>query len=155
MQARSSANHVLTAPAELPLSQIAAINPEDALLLEQQGIVTNLDLLGYAGRHSERPLLAEQLAVTVQQVNRWVILADLARVPSVGATYCDFLLQMGICSTVQLARTPMEDLQRTVSRFQMPILQQAELCPDMGLIATWIGQARQLMNQQGVTGLVS
>jgi hypothetical protein len=130
--------------AELPLDQLPAVSDETAEKLQQLGIVTNLDLLRSAGLKSQWQTLAEQAGVTVQQINRWVVLADLSRVPSIGAVYANFLLQIGICSTLQLANTPIGDLQRQVTRYQMPILKQASLCPDMGLIATWSTQAKQL-----------
>lgn len=147
MQSSSASNQTLTSPTEVSLREIAALRAADIEQLQQQGITSNLDLLRVAGRKSQRAAFAEKLDATVQQVNRWVVLADLSRVPAVGQLYCDFLLQIGICSTVQLARTPLEDLQRQVTRFQMPVLQQGALCPDMSLIATWKHQAEQLTAQ--------
>lgn len=144
MHTRPTPAQTLVESAELPLEQISAVSAETAEKLQQLGLATNLDLLRSAGMKSQRPTLAEQVGVTVQQVNRWVVLADLTRVPSVGVVYADFLLQIGICSTLQLANMSMGDLQRQVTRYQMPILKQASLCPGMGLIATWSTQAKQL-----------
>jgi predicted flap endonuclease-1-like 5' DNA nuclease len=141
---RTPAPTTLVESVELPLNQISSVSTEAADKLQQLGLATNLDLLRSAGMKSQRQALAEQVGVTVQQINRWVVLADLTRVPSVGTVYADFLLQIGICSTLQLANTPISDLQRQVNRYQMPILKQASLCPGMGLIATWSTQAKQL-----------
>ncbi|NEO63853.1 MAG: DUF4332 domain-containing protein, partial [Moorea sp. SIO4G2] len=41
-----------------------------------------------------------------QYVNKWVALADLARIPSIGCQYCGLVLHAGICSLTQLAQTP-------------------------------------------------
>ncbi len=144
MTSHSMPQETLTSSLELPLSEIAAISPEDAEKLQQHGITSNLDLLRVAGLRSQRAAFAQRVDVTVYQVNRWVVLADLSRIPSVGSLYCDFLLQIGICSTAQLAQISLSDLQRQVNRFQIPILHRADLCPGMGLIATWNGQAQHL-----------
>lgn len=144
MYNRTTPAQTLVESAELPLDQISSVSAETADKLQQLGMSTNLDLLQGAGMKSRRQALAEQTGVTIQQINRWVVLADLTRVPSVGTAYADFLLQIGICSTLQLASTPIGDLQKQVNRYKMPILKQASLCPDMSLIATWSIQAKQL-----------
>lgn len=114
------------------IEQLPGLSLEDADKLKEQGITTTLKLLRQAGIRPQREALAVQLVVPVQMVNKWVVMADLARIPSVGYKYCGFLLHIGICSTAQLARTTLYDLQKQVTRFQVQILQRADLCPSIG-----------------------
>jgi predicted RecB family nuclease len=132
------------------IEQLPGLSPEDANKLRGQGITTTLELLQQAGIRPQREALAVQLAVSVPMVNKWVVMADLARIPSVDCKYCGFLLHIGICSTAQLARTSLYDLQKQVTRFQVQILQRADLCPSIGQISNWIQQAQQIASQKNM-----
>lgn len=138
------------APTDWQIEQLPGLTAEDANKLKEQGITTTLELLRQAGIRPQRETLAVQLAVSVQMVNKWVVMADLARVPSVGCKYCGFLLHIGICSTAQLARTSLYDLQKQVTRFQVQILYRADLCPTIGQISNWIQQAQQIISKRNM-----
>jgi predicted flap endonuclease-1-like 5' DNA nuclease len=85
------------------------------------------------------------LPIKVQYVNKWVALADLARVPGIGCQYCGLLLHAGICSVTQLAQTPAHKLHQQILRLQVATLQRRDLCPHVEEVAGWIKQARMLV----------
>jgi hypothetical protein len=145
MKPSTSTQHPSISPADWQIDQLPGLSAEAASQLQKYGITTTLELLQQASSLAQREALAVQLAVSVQTVHKWVVMADLACLPSVGCKYCGFLLHIGICSTAQLARTPLYDLQKQVTRFQVQILYRADLCPTIELISSWIQQAQQLI----------
>jgi len=90
----------------------------------------------------EKLMLATKLQVHIQYVNKWVALADLARIPSVGTQYCGLLLHAGIASVIQLANTPPHRLHQQILRLQVATLQRRDLCPAVEQVQKWIGQAK-------------
>jgi predicted flap endonuclease-1-like 5' DNA nuclease len=89
--------------------------------------------------------LANQLQIKFQYVNKWVALADLARIPGIGCQYCGLLLHAGIGSVVQLAQTPAHRLHQQILRLQVATMQRRDLCPHVDEVAGWIKQARALV----------
>jgi hypothetical protein len=79
-------------------------------------------------------------------VNKWVVLAGLARVPSVGTQYCGILLHSGVISVAQLAQTPTHRLHRQVMRLQVATLHNRNLCPAVELVQQWSHQAQAMGN---------
>jgi predicted flap endonuclease-1-like 5' DNA nuclease len=126
------------------LEQLPELSVEDCLKLDDNSIKTTLDLLNYGCNLTQRQTLAARLQVPVTQINKWVILADLSRIPSIGLTYCEFLLQIGICSSSQLAQMRLDDLEKLVKIFQIRIFQRRELCPTVSRMSEWISQAQYL-----------
>ena len=76
--------------------------------------------------------------------NKWVALADLARIPSVGCQYCGVLLHVGIISVGQLAQTPLPRLHQQILQLQVATTQRRDLCPSRSEMQVWINQARSL-----------
>ncbi|MFB2919793.1 MULTISPECIES: DUF4332 domain-containing protein [Aerosakkonema] len=81
-----------------PLAQLPGLSRENQSQLLECGIATTGQLILWANSPASRQALANQLQIHVQYVNKWVALADLARVPSVGCHYCGLLLHVGVCS---------------------------------------------------------
>jgi len=95
-----------------------------------------LQLLRQVHKRSDQQKLAEEMYINVQRVTRWAIMANLARIPSVGCEYCELLLNAGIYPASQLARASTCDLQKRIMQFQLA----HPYCPILLLDANEIGQ---------------
>ena len=135
---------VTISPAYWPISQLPGLKGTDVLGLRQVGIETTEDLLNVGPLGNPRQQLAAQLNHKVELVNRWMAMADLARIPSVGCTYCGLLLHSGIVSAQQLAASQVPWLHHQVRRMHVSTLSQARGCPSMSDVARWIAQAKQI-----------
>jgi len=129
------------------IEQLPNLSPQDSEKLKSCGIETTSQLLQQASSLSQKQSLSARLEVHIQHIHKWVALADLSRIPSVGRQYCGLLLHTGVCSAAQLAQMNTQDLQRQVLRFQAATLQRRDLCPDAGQIATWIYEAKRLKHK--------
>ncbi|NEQ20932.1 MAG: DUF4332 domain-containing protein [Microcoleus sp. SIO2G3] len=127
------------------IEQLPGLSVQDQSKLRELGITTTKQLLSKTSTPQSRQALASQLATKFQYVNKWVALADLARVPGIGYQYCGLLLHAGICSVTQLAQTPAHKLHQQILRLQVATLQRRDLCPLVEEVAEWIKQARMLV----------
>ena len=127
------------------IQQLPGLNAQNQAQLAEVGIYTTQQLLSQGSTTTKRQMLSNQLQVHIQHVNKWIALADLSCVPSVGCQYCGLLLHAGVSSTEQLAQTPLHRLHNQIRRFQVTHFRRADLCPDAGLVAEWIRQARSLV----------
>ncbi|HEY9651952.1 MAG TPA: DUF4332 domain-containing protein [Coleofasciculaceae cyanobacterium] len=127
------------------IEQLPGLSDEDCLKLQALGITTTGQLLQRANTSQSKQVLANQLQVKSQYVNKWVALADLARIPSIGCQYCGLLLHSGITSVTQLAQTPVHKLHQQILRLQVATLQRRDLCPPVEEVAVWVKQARTLI----------
>ncbi|WP_339375447.1 DUF4332 domain-containing protein [Chroogloeocystis siderophila] len=126
------------------ISKLPGLNAQEQAQLAQLGVSTTLQLLQQCQTTTQRQALATQLRVRVETVNKWVALANLARIPSVGCQYCGVLLHIGIISVAQLAQTPLHQLHQQVLRLQVTTTQRRDLCPSRSEMQVWINQARSL-----------
>lgn len=126
------------------IEQLPGLDPEDQAKLKECGIQTTLDLLRRTNTPVRKQALATQVQTHIQHVNKWVALADLARVPAVGCQYCGLLLHSGVSSPGQLAQIPIQTLHRSILRFYVTNLQRRDLCPPKEQIVQWIQQAQIL-----------
>ncbi len=126
------------------IEQLPGLSDQDQSKLREAGIATTGQLLQKASTESSRQALANQLQIKCQYVNKWVALADLARIPGIGCQYCGLLLHAGICSVTQLAQTPAYKLHQQILRLQVATMQRRDLCPQVDEVAGWIKQARNL-----------
>ncbi|MEO0969399.1 MAG: DUF4332 domain-containing protein, partial [Cyanobacteria bacterium J06639_18] len=85
--------------------------------------------------------------IHVLEVNKWVALADLARIPSVGLQYCGLLLHAGVVSAAHLATIPPYRLHKQILRLQVATMQRRDLCPAVEEVQQWIQQAKTFMGQ--------
>jgi len=122
-------------PGLMPLEQEA---------LKKQGIEDTQELLKRTQTSEAKIDLAGKLKLTQQQLSKWIALADLGRIPSVGSQYCGVVLHGGVISVAQLAQTPFHRLHRQVSRLQVATLGRKDSIPPIGLVKQWVEQAQAL-----------
>ncbi len=126
------------------IEQLPGMRIQEQSLLEELGITSTKQLLKVASSPQSKQTLANQLHIKVQYVNKWVALADLARIPSIGCQYSGLLLHAGICSVTQLAQTPAHRLHQQILRLQVATMHRRDLCPGVEEVAGWVKQAREL-----------
>ncbi len=127
-----------------PLAQLPGLSAADLTQLQGLGLDDTRSLLRLAPNRDQQRAIAAQLQLHEHHVRKWVALADLARVPSVGLEHCGLLLHSGIISTVQLAQQPAHKLHQQILRLHVREFQRRNLCPGMGEVTRWIMQARDL-----------
>ncbi len=132
-------------PCDWLIEQLPGLSEQDRDQLRELGITTTAQLLQKARTVELRQVLANQLEIKVQYVNKWVALADLARIPGIGCQYCGLVLHAGVCSVTQLAQTPAHRLHQQILRLQVAMMQRQDLCPHVDKVASWIKQARELV----------
>lgn len=128
-----------------PIEQLPGLSDRDRVQLQELGITTTGQLLQKASTPQSQQALANQMQIKSQYICKWVALADLAQIPSVGCQYCGLLLHAGVSSVTQLAQTPASKLHQQILRLQVATMQRRDLCPQVEDIVVWIKQARDLM----------
>ncbi len=138
-----------TTPAKLsqpshdwPIDQLPGLSAEEQLQLHNSGINTTLALVQQGKTLEARVKLAGKLQVNIQYLNKWVALADLARIPSVGIQYCGLVLHAGVISVLVLKEIPPHRLHRQIMRLQVATMQRRDLCPSVELVQQWTQEAR-------------
>ncbi len=124
------------------IEQLSGLSQEELSQLQNCGIFTTKALFQQGNTLQSKVALANKLQVHLQYVNKWVALADLARIPSVGTQYCGLLLHAGIGSVAQLAETPTHRLHQQIMRLQVATMQRRDLCPAIELVQQWCQQAK-------------
>jgi Domain of unknown function (DUF4332) len=133
-------------PCDWPIEQLPGLSHEDRSHLIECGITTTGELLQTASTQETKQALASRLQIHLQYVNKWVALADLARIPSVGCQYCGLLLHAGIASAKQLAQTPVHRLHAQIMRLHVATMQRRDLCPSVDEVQGWIQQAKAILD---------
>jgi len=131
-------------PCNWSIEELPGLSAQEQSKLQELGITTTGQLLQKASTPESKLVLASQLQIKSQYVNKWVALADLARLPSIGCQYCGLLLHAGVCSVRQLAQMPPHRLHQQILRLQVAMMQRRDLCPHVEEVAVWIKQAREL-----------
>ncbi len=126
-----------------PIAQLPRFHEQARLHLEQLGITTTQQLLLKAQTPQGKEQIAQQLDEKPQQVSKWIIMADLARIPSVGCQYCGLLLHGGISSIAQLSQMSPQKLHQQILRLHVKLFQRRDYCPSVAMVQTWIQQAKQ------------
>ena len=127
-----------------PIEQLPGLSQHEQCQLQNCGITTTGALVKQGKTAVDRLALANKLQIHLQYVNKWVALADLARIPSVGTQYCGLLLHAGIGSVAQLATTPIHRLHQQLLRFVVATMQRRDLCPSIEQVQDWNQQARTI-----------
>lgn len=130
----------------IDIENLPGISSIDVKNLKSLGINTNLELLKFTANGQKQRELALKVGVNPKNILKWVALADLSRVESVGSQYCGLILHSGILSTVQLSQVYPSQLHQQVLRLQVATLRRKDLCPSLSLVQTWIRQARKIEN---------
>ena len=128
------------------IEKLPGLSVQEQSQLQSCGIANTLTLVQQGKTPKDRLMLAHKLHVHLQYVNKWVALADLARVPSVGLQYCGLLLHAGIASVTQLAAIPPHRLHKQILRLHVATMQRRDLCPAVEEVQQWIQQAKTFMN---------
>ncbi|MDB9454390.1 DUF4332 domain-containing protein [Dolichospermum circinale] len=139
-------NRSLLQKSDWPVKDLPGLSLEEQAQLKNCGINTTEELITRGKTPEERIILAGKLQVDLHSVNKWVVLAGLARVPSVGTQYCGMLLHAGVISIAQLAQTPTHRLHRQVMRLQVSTLHSRDLCPAVELVQQWSHEAQAMGN---------
>lgn len=133
-----------------PIEQLPGVSDRHQAQLKQCGITTTGKLLRTASTPEAKLSLAHQLGIPIQYVNKWVALAELALIPTVGCEYCGLLLHAGIASVKLLAQMPVHKIHHQVLRVQVAMMQRQDLCPTPDRVALWVQQAKLLV--RGLAG---
>ena len=125
-----------------PIANLPGLSKENQSQLEECSITTTGQLIRMTKTQAAKVLLANQLQINIQYVNKWVAMANLARIPSVGCQYCGLLLHAGVASPAQLAQMPVERLHQQVLRLHVATMQRNDLTPSVDRVQKWVQQAR-------------
>ena len=125
-----------------PIAHLPGLSKENQSQLEECNITTTEQLIRMTKTPAAKVLLANQLQINIQYVNKWVAMANLARIPSVGCQYCGLLLHAGVASAAQLAQMPVERLHQQVLRLHVATMQRNDLTPSVDRVQKWVQQAR-------------
>ncbi|MEB3218400.1 MAG: DUF4332 domain-containing protein [Nostocales cyanobacterium 94392] len=128
------------------IEELPGLSQDEINNLKHCGVTNTLALIKQGKTVQEKLILATKLQVHIQYVNKWVALADLARIPSVGTQYCGLLLHAGIASVMQLTTTPPHRLHKQILRLQVATLQRRDLCPPVEQVQQWVEQAKLIHN---------
>ncbi|HEY9852320.1 MAG TPA: DUF4332 domain-containing protein [Leptolyngbyaceae cyanobacterium] len=139
-------NYRVIQPCDWPIAQLPGLSHQDVSQLQECGITSTKALIEKAKTPAARLALANQLQIHVQHVNKWLALADLARIPSVGCQYCGLLLHAGVGSVTQLVNIPVHRLHQQILKLQVATMQRRDLCPSVDQVSQWIQQARSILD---------
>lgn len=128
------------------IEQLPGLSKLEQAKLKAYGINTTQILLTYGKTAELKQTLANQLKLNIQYINKWIALADLARVPTVGCNYCGLILHAGIASVNQLTQTSIPRLHQQILKFQVGTMQRKDLCPPVEQVQQWIMEARKLID---------
>ena len=126
------------------IDKIPGISQTDQNLLTSNGIHTTKDLLTKVKTTQDKYVLANKLQINLKYINKWLALADLARIPAVGWENCGALLHSGIASVAQLRQTPFNRLHSHLKRLYVANTRNKNLSPSVEEVKKWIEQAKLL-----------
>lgn len=132
-------------PLYWPIDRLPGMRRSQIILLQKHNITNTQELLELTKNSDSKQALARKLQLNQKYINKWVALADLARLPSVGDRYCGLLLHGGIISVAQLTQTPFNHLHRQIVRLQVATLQRKDLAPSVEQVKQWVEEAKLLL----------
>ncbi len=124
------------------VEELPGLSEQDKLQLHNCGVYSTKQLVKEGKTLQTRTELANKLQIHLTYINKWIALADLARVPSIGTQYCGLLLHAGVISVVQLAQIPTPSLHKQILRLQVATMQRSDLCPAVDVVQQWIQEAK-------------
>jgi hypothetical protein len=130
--------------ANWPIAHLPGLGLEDCQQLQDLGIRSTFDLLRTTQSRTHQTHLAQKLHLHLHHIQKWIALADLARVPAVGLDGCGLLLHAGVTSVARLAEISPGLLHKQVLKLQVSTYQTPNRAPSAGEISGWINQAKQL-----------
>jgi hypothetical protein len=129
-----------------PLQALPGLSTEQLQLLHQVGLKTTADLLQAARSPAQLEAIAVQLKIPLRYLQKWVALADLARLPSVGSDYCGLLLHSGVASVAQLAAQAPGRLHPQIRKLHTMTMRRSDLCPTPDQVVQWVQEAKLAKN---------
>lgn len=130
-----------------PIANLPGLSNENQSQLATCGISTIAQLIRQTKTPTAKISLAHQLQVDIRYVNKWVAMANLARIPSVGCEYCGLLLHAGVASPAQLAQMPVGRLHQQILRLHVATMQRNDLTPSVDRVQKWIQDAKLVSSQ--------
>lgn len=127
------------------IEQLPGISSQEVAQLRSVNILNTQILLEHTETEERVVTLAARLNLGSQYVTKWHVLADLARIPSVGCYYCGLLLHVGVISIPQLIESHADRLHQQILRLQVATMQRKDLCPPVDLVQQWIREGRSLL----------
>ena len=72
------------------IEQLPGVSSQEVAQLRSVNILNTQILLEQTQTQEMKIALAARLGLSLPNVNKWVVLADLARIPSIGCYYCGY-----------------------------------------------------------------
>ncbi|MGB3495648.1 MAG: DUF4332 domain-containing protein [Elainellaceae cyanobacterium] len=126
------------------IANLPGMSDGDRKCLNDCKIETTQQLLTRTHTAEKQQELATQLKMHPQYLKKWIALANLSRIPTVGCEHCGVLLHAGIISPDHLARTPLPRLHQQIVKLHVAQLRNKDQCPSLSDVRGWQHQARQL-----------
>lgn len=133
------------ASANYSIESLPGIDAAQLSSLQTHSIATTFDLLRQGNTLAQRQQLSGQLNINIKYINKWVALANLARIPGVGPQHCGLLLHAGVSTPQQLATMTVQRLHPLLRRLQVQLFGRADLAPSTAQVSLWIQNARQIL----------
>ena len=131
-----------------PLSQLPGLSGEQLAQLQSVGLETTQDLLIQTRSPRDLQRVAQQLKLPLRYTQKWVALASLSQLPSIGCQYCGLILHSGIASISQLATVPPGRLHSQILRLHTATMRRSDLCPTPDQVVCWVQEAKQFVRSQ-------
>jgi Domain of unknown function (DUF4332) len=132
----------LMPPQGWPLSELPGMSAQDYQKLYDVEIESTTILLKRTQTLAKQRHLAEKLQLSDRWVRKWMALAELSHLKSVGCQYCGLLLHAGVTSVAQLSTMSPSTLHRQILRLQVSTIQRRDFCPSAGVVMQWIQEAK-------------
>ncbi len=133
----------LMPPQGWPLTDLPGMSAQDYQKLYDVEIESTAALLKRTQTLAKQRQLAEKLQLSDRWVRKWMALAELSHLRSVGCQHCGLLLHAGVTSVAQLSTMNPSVLHRHILRLQVSTMQRRDLCPNAGAVAQWIQEAKR------------
>ena len=131
-----------------PLSQLPGLSDEQLAQLERVGLATTHDLLSQTRSPRDLQQIAQRLNLPLRYPQKWVALASLSQLPSIGCQYCGLILHSGIASIQQLATVAPGRLHSQILRLHTATMRRSDLCPTPDQVVCWVREAKQFLQSR-------
>jgi len=125
------------------IEDVEGIGPVMGEKLRAAGIKDSDALLAQCASPAQRKALSEQTGIAPKMVMRFANMADLYRVPGIGAEYAELLEAAGVDTVPELAQRRADNLTKAMSQAneQRPMVRRL---PTEKEVSQWIDHAKTL-----------
>ena len=127
----------------MAVDKLVGVDDNIATALFNVGIFTTRDLLKRASTKDGRRAISIVTGIGEDRLLEWVYMADLMRINGIGPLYAKLLIDAGIKSIPELARSNDRDIYLRVARANAR-LRLVKKVPTILQIRDWIRQARRV-----------